>query len=289
MDRFYTSPIDHLDKADFRPLLALAILEDCPDHDITSEAIFAETDTAIANLITREDGIFAGGDVFAALQEFFPETFSFQLLKQEGEKLQKGDLIATLSGNLRVLLRIERILLNFLQYLSGIASNVNKLVLQYPELFILDTRKTLPGYRKLVKYAVYMGGGANHRIHLSDMGLIKDNHIAMSGSIQSAVQAVRNKFPNRKVELEIDGLFQLEEAILAKPDMILLDNFSIEDTKIAVQRLRTEAPSIRIECSGGITPEKLNSLSEIGQVGVSMGYLTHTTRFMDLSLEITKD
>jgi nicotinate-nucleotide pyrophosphorylase (carboxylating) len=288
MDRFYTHPIDRISPSDFRPLLALAILEDCPDHDITSESIFSETDTAKANLITHEEGIFVGGEIFVALQEFFPETFTFQLFKEEGGKLQKGDLIATISGNLRIILQIERILLNFLQYLSGIASNVNRLAIQYPNLLILDTRKTLPGYRKLVKYAVYMGGGANHRIHLSDMGLIKDNHVAMSGSIQSAVRSIRKKFPDRKVELEIDGLFQLDDALDAEPDMILLDNFSLEDTIVAVEKIRRLKPSIRIECSGGITPEKLKSLSELGEIGVSMGYLTHTTRFMDLSLEIER-
>jgi nicotinate-nucleotide pyrophosphorylase (carboxylating) len=184
-------------------------------------------------------------------------------------------------------LRIERVLLNFLQYLSGIATEANKISKKYENrLLIFDTRKTLPGYRKLAKYAVYIGGACNHRQNLSDMGLIKDNHVAMSGSILEAVSKIRKNFPDRKIELEIDGLFQLDEALKASPDIIMLDNFSIEDTKIAVEKIKLEKPNIRIECSGGITPEKLDALSNFGTIGVSMGYLTHTTRFLDLSLEI---
>jgi nicotinate-nucleotide pyrophosphorylase (carboxylating) len=287
LERFYTKPIDSLSPEDFLPLFELAIAEDCPETDITSEAIFPSHLEGRATLITREYGIFCGSQILELIHRKFPNQFGYKLVSQEGSIMSPKDTLATLHGNLNLLLRMERILLNFLQYLSGIATNVHSLALKYPNLLILDTRKTLPGYRKLSKYAVYIGGGANHRIHLSDMGLIKDNHVVMSGSITNAVQKIRNKFPEKKIELEIDGLSQLEEAILSSPDIILLDNFSIEDTKIAIDKIRNSS-KIKIECSGGITPEKLKELDQFGEIGVSMGYLTHTTRFLDLSLELEK-
>ncbi|MDX1958616.1 MAG: carboxylating nicotinate-nucleotide diphosphorylase [Leptospiraceae bacterium] len=285
MERYYTNPVNTISPEDFEPLLTIGLSEDCPTIDITSESIFSNQIQAKANLVTREDGIFCGSQVLSLIQTKFPNEFFFEILKQEGSEMKSAETLVKLEGKLNTLLRVERILLNLLQYLSGIATNVHQLVKQYPNLLILDTRKTLPGYRKLVKYAVYTGGGANHRLNLSDMGLIKDNHVTRAGSITLAVNSIREKFPDKKIELEIDGLHQLEEAIRSNPDIILLDNFSIEDTKTAVEAIRAKS-SIRIECSGGITPEKLSSLSTLGDIGVSMGYLTHTTRFLDLSLEL---
>lgn len=286
MERFYTSPVSSIAPEDFDPLVELAVSEDCPDYDITSESVFPPEKTGSAILITREEGIFCGSPVVESLLRKFPGSFTYEIHKSEGSIMMKGEKLLSLSGSLNVILRVERPLLNFLQYLSGIATTTWKLAREYPRLMILDTRKTLPGYRKLAKYAVFTGGGANHRISLSDMGLIKDNHVALCGSMQTAVKKIRERFPDRKVELEIDGLHQLEEAIGSEPDIILLDNFSIEDTEKAVQEIRKKNNKIRIECSGGITPEKLESLSRFGDIGVSMGYLTHTTRFLDLSLEI---
>jgi nicotinate-nucleotide pyrophosphorylase (carboxylating) len=287
--RYYTNPISRLSLEDYLPLIRMGLTEDCPESDITSESIFSESEKGQAVLVTREKGVFCGAGAFDCFHEIFRDSFLFELKVQDGERIEPGAVIAKVSGNLLALLRIERVLLNMIQYLSGIASATRAIVDRYPSLLILDTRKTLPGYRLLVKYAVYMGGGANHRIHLSDMGLIKDNHVALAGSIQSAVQKIRSRYPERKIELEIDTLSQLDEAILSRPDIILLDNFSIDETKKAVHALKEKAPSIQVECSGGITPEKLKALSEIGDIGVSMGYLTHTTRFMDLSLEIEKN
>jgi nicotinate-nucleotide pyrophosphorylase (carboxylating) len=286
MQRYYTSPIDKLSPNDFTPLLDLALLEDCPEEDITSTPIFSPTQRGAAKLTSREDGILCGTDLFTCIQAKFARDFDFQLKAMEGGKIQKGMVLAEIEGSIRTLLRIERILLNFLQYLSGIATTVSRIVLEYPNLLVLDTRKTLPGYRKLVKYAVYTGGGANHRIHLSDMALIKDNHVALCGSITIAVEKIKSIYKNKKIELEIDSLSQLEEAISSKVDIIMLDNFSNDDTKIAIDRIRRVDSNIRIECSGGITPEKLKFLSQFGDIGVSMGYLTHTTKFMDLGLDI---
>ena len=286
MTRYYTSPVDTLKSSDFLPLLQMAIQEDCPEHDITSESIFSETEMGKASLISREEGILCGSGILLAIQVLYGESFSFFQQVNEGHSISKGIEIARIEAPTRLLLRMERILLNFIQYLSGIASSVHKLVIQYPNLLILDTRKTLPGYRKLVKYAVYTGGGANHRIHLSDMALIKDNHIALCGSITKTVKSIREKFPHKKIEVEIDTLSQLGEAISSEPDILMLDNFSNPETEEAIKLIQSSGKKIRIECSGGITPEKLSFLSKFEDIGVSMGYLTHTTRFMDIGLDI---
>jgi nicotinate-nucleotide pyrophosphorylase (carboxylating) len=287
MLRYYTNPIDKLTFDDFSPLVDLALSEDCPDKDITSEAIFSVKEVATAKLVSREFGVLCGISILDVLNKKTMNQFTFQNFKTDTETFHQSDVICEIRGQLLTILRIERIFLNFVQYLSGIATQAHILSQKYPNLFILDTRKTLPGYRKLSKYAVYCGGGANHRIHLSDMAMIKDNHVAMSGSIIEAVNKIRNAFPDKKIELEIDSLSQLKEAIASHPDILLLDNFSVPDTYTATDILKKEAPNIRIECSGGITPEKLEELSKIGGIGVSMGYLTHTTRFLDLSLEIS--
>jgi len=286
MQRYYTTPVDSLSPHDFTSLLKLAMEEDCPGDDITSFAIFSPEDRGIALLTSREDGILCGSQILESIHKIFGDDFLVKMETQEGFKIQKGSKIAEISGNLRVILRMERILLNFLQYLSGISTTVNKLVNEFPDLLILDTRKTLPGYRKLAKYAVYKGGGANHRINLSEMALIKDNHIALCGSITNAVEKIRRTYPNKKIELEIDSLEQLEDALISSPEIIMLDNFNEESTKIAIENIRRKSDTIRIECSGGITPNKLKFLSGFGGIGVSMGYITHTTRFMDLGLDI---
>lgn len=284
--RGYTTPISRISPEDFYPLVELAIEEDAPEGDITTESIFSGVARSRAVLVSRENGILAGICVLEAIQKFFPEPITVDVFMRDGAQLIPGKPIASIVGSTRTVLRIERILLNFLQYLSGIASKTHELVTRYPGLRILDTRKTLPGYRKLVKYAVHTGGGWNHRIHLSDMAMIKDNHIQSLGSITNAVASIRKSKPNIKIELEIDSLDQLDEALASLPEIVLLDNFSLEDTLIAVDRIRREAPSIIIEASGGITPEKLRDLERIGGIGVSMGYLTHTTRFLDIGLDM---
>ncbi|MCX7998747.1 MAG: carboxylating nicotinate-nucleotide diphosphorylase [Leptospiraceae bacterium] len=285
-ERFYTKPIDHLTLDDYLPLLEIGLQEDAPEGDITSESIFEKDRKSAAVLIAKESGILCGLGVLEAIKHKFPNDFDFQTHFQDGESFSVRSEILEIKGNLLVILLVERVMLNILQYLSGIATTANQIVKQYPNLLILDTRKTLPAYRKLVKYAVYKGGGANHRLNLSDMAMIKDNHVALCGSIAQAVEKIRMAHPTKKIELEVDSLSQLEEAIQANPDIILLDNFTLDETKKAVKTIREKSPHIRIECSGGITPEKLKALSELGEIGVSMGYLTHTTRFLDLSLEI---
>lgn len=287
--RGYTDPISQIQPSDFYPLVDLAISEDSPQGDVTSEAIFQKDDKTVALLVSREDGVLAGIDILSALNSRLNHQLELEYYLEDGDILKPGQEIARITGSTRKILRMERILLNFLQYLSGIASKTHQLVTLYPGLRILDTRKTLPGYRKLAKYAVHTGGGWNHRINLSDMAMIKDNHIHALGSIQNAVASVRENNSSIKIELEIDSLTQIDEAIQADPEIILLDNFSIEETKIAIQKIQEKAPSIFIEVSGGITPSKLSALSKIGGIGVSMGYLTHTTRFLDIGLDIEED
>jgi len=241
MDRFYTTPVEKLEATDFKNLVRLALEEDKPEQDITSEAIFEKDQMATATLIAKESGILAGSIVLEELKDQTGHLFSYETFKKDGEEFKPKDKILQIKGNLIVILRIERILLNFLQYLSGIATEANKISSKYKNrLMIFDTRKTLPAYRKLAKYAVYIGGACNHRQNLSDMGLIKDNHVAMSGSIEEAVKKIRTKFPNKKIELEIDGLFQLDDAINSSPDIIMLDNFTVEDTKIAVEKIKNK-------------------------------------------------
>ncbi|MCW7475383.1 nicotinate-nucleotide diphosphorylase (carboxylating) [Leptospira levettii] len=286
MNRGYTTPITSITEKDFETLVQLALEEDLPAGDITTDTLFSVEDSCTAILLAKEEGVLCGLSVIPCLIQKSKTNVTWNQILEDGASLSKGTIIGELKGSLVGILKMERILLNFIQYLSGIATNANRVAKQFPNLLILDTRKTLPGYRKLAKYAVYTGGGANHRINLSDMAMLKDNHITKAGSIQSAVYMVRQKNPGKKIELEIDGLSQLEDAIEAEPDILLLDNFSDIDTEKAISILKEKAPEIRIECSGGITPDKLNFLSKFDGIGVSMGYLTHTVKFLDISLDI---
>ncbi|TGL87322.1 carboxylating nicotinate-nucleotide diphosphorylase [Leptospira congkakensis] len=286
MTRGYTTPVTEISEKDFEALVSLALTEDLPAGDITTDSLFDSNEICKAELLAKEEGVLCGLAVLPCLISLTKANVKWKPVLSDGATLSKGTIIGGLEGSLKDILKMERILLNFIQYLSGIATNASKVTKEFPNLLILDTRKTLPGYRKLAKYAVYTGGGANHRLNLSEMAMLKDNHIAKAGSIQSAVQIVRNANPGKKIELEIDGLSQLSEAITSNPDIILLDNFSDSDTEKAIEIIKGKSPQIRIECSGGITPEKLKFLSKFQDIGVSMGYLTHTVKFLDISLDI---
>ncbi|MBM9546022.1 carboxylating nicotinate-nucleotide diphosphorylase [Leptospira sp. 201903074] len=286
MIRGYTTPVTEITAKDFETLVSLALEEDLPAGDITTESLFSSDEICKAELLAKEEGVLCGLAVISCLIQKTNAKVDWMPILNDGAELSRGTIIGSLEGSLVSVLKMERILLNFIQYLSGIATNASKVAKEFPNLLVLDTRKTLPGYRKLAKYAVYMGGGANHRLNLSEMAMLKDNHIAKAGSIQSAVQMVRNANPGKKIELEIDGLSQLDEAMSSNPDIILLDNFSDSDTEKAIRKIKGNSPQIHIECSGGITPEKLKFLSQFQDIGVSMGYLTHTVKFLDISLDI---
>lgn len=286
MLRGYTNPITQVSEDDFIALVDLAYKEDLPSGDITTDALFSSDDRCQARLFSKGEGILCGLQIIPTLIKYTNADLTWKPNLKDGDRLKFGIEIGYLQGSLPDLLKMERILLNFIQYLSGISTNVWKVTSEYPNLLILDTRKTLPGYRKLAKYAVYIGGGANHRLHLSDMVMLKDNHIAKAGNITKAVKIVRDKNPTNKIELEIDSLDQLDEAIVSNPDILLLDNFSEKNTEFAIKKIKESNPKIQIECSGGITPDKLKFLSKFDGIGVSMGYLTHTVGFLDISLDI---
>ncbi|MBL8022370.1 MAG: carboxylating nicotinate-nucleotide diphosphorylase [Leptospirales bacterium] len=293
----FTSPVDSLDRSDCETLIKLALLEDAPNGDPTSEGIFSKEQMCTASVISREPGVMCGASLTGCLTSIFFELTGMQvnvlLSLKDGDRFEKGSVLMKLSGSIPAMLRLERILLNFLQYLSGIATVTANCVAQAPAgVFILDTRKTLPGYRRLAKYAVFMGGGTNHRIHLSEMAMMKDNHIAAAGGIASAARNIRARFPGLPVEIEVDRIEQIEEALGENPKVILLDNMNGGRIREAIKVIRaycdrtgTKPPII--EVSGGWTPARLPELAGLDlPVGVSMGFLTHTTRFLDLSLEI---
>ena len=298
----YTTPVRNIIRADCEELIRLALHEDAPDGwpaaDPTTEAIFAADRQARARLVPRESGVLCGVPVVEILCAMYAEqtagqaaALQLQMHCRDGQRFAPGDTLLELAGPLRSLLRLERPILNFLQYLSGIATSTAQVVAAAgPDIAVLDTRKTLPGYRRLAKYAVYCGGGTNHRIHLSDMAMIKDNHVAAAGSIERAVAAVRESFPDLPLNVEVDTLEQLALVLPLEPEVVLLDNMRRESVAAALTRVRDYAAgggrAPFVELSGGWKPEELPQLHGLGKLGVSMGYLTHTTRFLDLSLEM---
>ena len=289
----YTAPVSKVNRTDCEQLVRLALAEDMPAGDPTSEAIFGPGVQGRARVVARESGLLCGMPVVAVLLDLHAEQSGRRIALQaipDGSLFEPGSVLAELSGGLRDLLSLERTVLNFLQYLSGIATTVRKAVqLAADDIAVLDTRKTIPGYRRLAKYAVYCGGGTNHRINLSEMAMIKDNHIAAAGSIEQAVALVRNYRPGIPLEVEVDNLEQLDRVLPLKPDVVLLDNMNAERVAQAMHRIAETAQGrgrLLVEVSGGWTPERLSELHGLGEMGVSMGALTHTTRFLDLSLEV---
>ena len=288
--RHYTKPAAELDRSDCETLIRLALSEDSPGGDITSESIFQETDYGRVRVIAGEEGILCGLPVVEFLLEIYLEitgkTVTLRPLFRDGLLFSKGDCLFEMEGTLISLLLLERIVLNFIQYLSGISTVTADAVKSAPEnIVVIDTRKTLPGYRKLAKYAVFCGGGSNHRMNLSDMALIKDNHLAGCKNVSQAVNSVRKHKPYLPVEVEVENLEQLKSALECRPDVIMLDNMDLPLLKNAFSMIQKNDHPPFIEISGSMTPEKLAQLKEFGTVGVSMGYLTHTTRFLDISME----
>lgn len=299
MKSHYTNPITNITREDVETLIKLAIQEDAPEGDITSEAIFDSNQLSTANVIAKSEGIFCGKKITQHLIYIFNQetNFHIQLIDslEDGTIFGEKNILMKIKGETAGILRIERILLNFVQYLSGISTITYQIVQLAkeinPTLNILDTRKTIPGFRKLVKYAVYCGGGSNHRIHLSDMAMIKDNHIKAAKSISEAVRKIRQKYPHKRIEVEIESIHQIEEAILSKIDILLLDNMNIEQIKECLSKIdeickKYEIQKPKIEISGGWKPENLKELTEINNVGISMGFLTHSVKFLDISMEI---
>lgn len=259
--------------------------EDIGYGDQTSQAIFDE-EKAVAVYMSKESGIFCGEKVIIAAYELFSKEINVTLCKRDGERIDVGDEIAKVSGPIIDLLSSERVVLNLIQRLSAIATNTNRAVEEVhgTGVDICDTRKTTPGLRMLEKYAVRCGGGKNHRFGLDDAILIKDNHIAKVGSVSKALQKVREATGHMtKIEVEIETYEQLQEAIAENPDVIMLDNCSVEDAKNWCKEIPKH---ITVEISGGLTVSQLRAYASTGVNVISMGALTHSVQSLDISLDI---
>ena len=268
-------------------LINLSVEEDLENQgDVTSDPIFPIEHQSRASLRVREKAVVCGLPLCEKIAERYSSELKWNALVSEGAQVEPGEVIAELEGPTRLLLQSERVILNFLMRLSGVATHTRSCVDQVipgSKTQILDTRKTQPGYRWLDKMAVYVGGGANHRVGLYDMILIKDNHIAAAGSIEAAVRATREANPTLPLEIEVDTLEQLEQALQLAPNMILLDNFSDELVAQAMH-IRGNRTAL-FEASGGITRDRIQSLSRIGVDRISIGALTHTIRPIDFGLD----
>ena len=266
-------------------LITHAFKEDMPEgDDRTTIATIDANQTSEAKMRVRKDGVLAGVCVAAMVFEkvgLSAITFS----KSCGDRVSAGEAILTVKGNTRDILRSERIALNFISHLSGIATLTSKWVevIAGSGAIIRDTRKTTPGLRKLEKFAVRMGGGENHRMNLSDGAIIKDNHIVAAGSITSAINRVRKEFPGMAIEVEVDALDQLREALACGVEVILLDNMSLEMTKEAVAIAK--GSKSKLESSGGLALENARAYAETGVNYLAVGALTHSAPILDIGLD----
>jgi len=270
-----------------KKIIEHALAEDIGIGDLTSNLIFKNSNKQVsAGMIFKESGIVAGIELVKMLYLLLDPRVEVDLLVTDGERVKKGQVAAKITGEAKIILSGERVALNFLQRMSGIATRTNeyvKAVSGYP-VKILDTRKTTPGLRVLEKYAVKVGGGLNHRFALYDGILIKDNHIKAAGSIGNAVEAVKmGSPPGIKIELEVETLEQVKEALDIGVDMILLDNMDIGTLKRAVKMIGNKAIK---EASGGITLDNVREVAATGVDYISIGELTHSQRALDISLEI---
>ncbi len=269
-------------------LIDLALEEDLGPHDLTTNALIPETDYGIAKVMAKEDFLLAGIKVFCQVFSRLDSRTKTTQFFLEGDIIKSGEIIAEVDGPLRALLSGERTALNFLQRLSGIATfcrMIVKKIENYP-VKILDTRKTTPGWRQLEKEAVRIGGGSNHRFGLFDGILIKDNHIQAVGSITQAIILARSYAPlTLKIEVEVNNLEQVEEALAAKADIIMLDNMPIEEMELAVKKINGRA---LVEASGGITLNNVEAVAKTGVNFISLGSLTSNVRAVDISMELER-
>ncbi len=267
------------------PLILSALREDIPGEDVSTNAVMPYKTPGQVELICKQDGIIAGLGVFARVFQLLDPATQIAFTCKDGDAVKKGQLLATLTGDIRVLLSGERVALNYLQRMSGIATYTRKLseLLLDSGITLLDTRKTTPNCRIFEKYAVRVGGGTNHRTGLSDGVLLKDNHIGAAGSITKAVSLARAYAPFvRKIEVEVENLEQVKEAVLAGADIIMLDNMTDEQMRQAIKLIDGRA---KTECSGNVTLENIARLSEIGVDYVSSGALTHSAPILDISMK----
>jgi nicotinate-nucleotide pyrophosphorylase (carboxylating) len=275
-----------LDKEYINSLIDIALKEDVGDGDLTTNSLISETSMAVASMTAKADGIIAGLPVARMVfEKMHADTIWTEHIK-EGDRVKKGDLIVTIESTFRTLLTGERLALNFLQRMSGVASETNKYVVELDgfDTKILDTRKTLPCFRLLDKYSVKMGGGKNHRIGLFDLAMIKDNHIKVAGSIANALKQVRSTIATGiRIEVETTCLDEVAQALEAGADIIMLDNMSNEMMTEAVKMIDGKAES---EASGNMSIPRLKGVAATGVDFISVGALTHSVMALDISMNI---
>ena len=266
-------------------LIRMALEEDITSEDVSTNAVMPTKVQGTVDLIAKEDGVIAGMDVYARVFKLLDEDTEIEMFCHDGDEVREGDLMAKVTGDIRVLLSGERVALNYLQRMSGIATYTRSVakLLEGSGVTLLDTRKTTPNCRVFEKYAVRVGGGCNHRYNLSDGVLLKDNHIGAAGSITKAIQMAKAYAPFvRKIEIETETLEQVAEAVEAGADIIMLDNMTPEVMKQAVALIDGRAQT---ECSGNITKENIARICEIGVDFVSSVALTHSAPILDISMK----
>ena len=276
-------------KEDALTMIRLALAEDVRSGDVTSAWTIPENQNQHARLIAKEDGVLAGLPVIELVFAELNANVNVTLHKQDGDVVKKGDLIAELEGSTRDLLTGERTLLNFIQQLSGVASVAHTFqkALEGGKTKVLDTRKTLPGFRTLQKYAVRVGGGSNHRMGLFDMVLVKDNHIAAAGGVLEALEVVqKNNTENLMVEMEVESLEDLKKLLNKGVDVIMLDNMSNEMMAEALKIIKESGDKVLVEGSGNMTLERAKEIATLGLDYISVGALTHSVRALDISMRI---
>lgn len=266
-------------------LIRMALEEDITSEDVSTNAVMPEYAAGTVDLIAKEDGVIAGLDVYARVFTLLDEKTEVIFFCKDGDTVRKGDKLAVVNGDIRVLLSGERVALNYLQRMSGIATYTREVasLLEGSRVTLLDTRKTTPNCRIFEKYAVRIGGGQNHRYNLSDGVLLKDNHIGAAGSITKAIRMAKEYAPFvRKIEIEVETLEQVKEAVAAGADIIMLDNMSHDQMKEAIKIIDGRALT---ECSGNVTKENIPNIIDLGVDYVSSGALTHSAPIMDISLK----
>tara|TARA_E500000081_G_scaffold29732_1_gene33443 strand:+ start:1498 stop:2325 length:828 start_codon:yes stop_codon:yes gene_type:complete len=274
-----------LTQKDIAPLVALALEEDIGDGDITA-ALVGEAESATATVITREAGVLCGTQFVDAVFHAVDPTLSVRWSRHDGDAIAENEVLFSVSGRARSILTGERAALNFLQMLSGTATSTASLarLIEGTSSTLLDTRKTIPGFRVAQKYAVTCGGGANHRVGLYDAYLIKENHIAACGGIAQAVETARSMAPGKPVEVEVESLEELAQALSAGADRVMLDNFALDDMRQAVAM---NAGQSQLEASGNVTEATLADIAATGVDFISVGALTKAIKPLDLSMRVS--
>ncbi len=270
-------------------LIRLALAEDVRTGDVTSLWTIPESQRERARLIAKEAGVLAGLPIIGLVFRELHADVKVTLFKKDGDTVERGDFIAELEGPTRELLTGERTLLNFIQQLSGVATVAHRFqeALKPGKTKVLDTRKTIPGFRTLQKYAVRVGGGSNHRMGLFDMVLVKDNHIAACGGVLEALEVVkRNNSGNLMVEMEVESLEDLEKLLNKGVDVIMLDNMTNAMMAEALKRIRESGDKCLVEGSGNMTLERAREIAELGLDYISVGALTHSVKALDISMRI---